>query len=76
MSTTWKSERARIASLSRSRPADDPDLIEARRNMRAERTAEYIKNVLAQRPPLTDQQRTRLAELLRPARQSVPGGAA
>jgi hypothetical protein len=26
----------------------------------------YVKRVLAQAPPLTDEQRTRLAELLRP----------
>jgi hypothetical protein len=41
------------------------DLIEAK-------AADYIEKVLAQRPPLTDEQRNRLAELLRPVRK---GGA-
>jgi hypothetical protein len=34
----------------------------------AERTAEYIERVLAEAPPLTDEQRTKLAELLVPVR--------
>ena len=34
------------------------------------RTQEYIKKVLADWPPLTDQQRTTLAELLKPVRIS------
>jgi excisionase family DNA binding protein len=32
----------------------------------------YVAEVLAEAPPLTDEQRCRLAELLRPARQSTP----
>jgi hypothetical protein len=39
-----------------------------RRQLKAERTAEYIEKVLADWPPLTDQQRTALAELLKPVR--------
>ena len=34
----------------------------------AARIADYIEKTLAAAPPLTDDQRTRLAELLRPAR--------
>jgi hypothetical protein len=30
--------------------------------------ADYIERMLAEAPPLTDEQRTRLAELLRPVR--------
>ena len=72
---SWTHERARIASITRGirageRPADDPALAEAYRNLRELRLAEHIEKILAQAPPLTDEQRVRLAELLRPARQS------
>ncbi len=63
--TNWRSTRARIASLSRSRSADDPDLIEARRDLAAERLAEHIERVVAAAPPLSREQRDRLALLLR-----------
>lgn len=62
---SWTAERARVASLSRSRTPDDPELIEARRNLRAERLADHIEKVVAEAPPLTPQQRDRLAGLLR-----------
>jgi len=62
---SWTQERARVASLSRSRKSDDPELIEARRNMRAERLAEHVARVVAEAPPLTDEQRERIAALLR-----------
>lgn len=70
---SWQQERARVASLSRSRQSDDPDLIEARRRLRTERCAAYIEKVLAEAPPLTDEQRTKLAELLAPARRRNGG---
>ena len=57
-------ERARVASLSRSRTADDPDLIEARRNLRAARLAEDIQRTVGAEPPLTAEQRAHLAALL------------
>ncbi len=58
-------ERARVASLTRSRKPDDPELVDARRNMRTERLAEYIKRTVDAAPPLTEDQRDRLALLLR-----------
>lgn len=64
--STWTSERARVASLSRSRPADDVDLVQARRNLRAERLAAHVAEVVAEAPPLTDEQRARIAALLAP----------
>lgn len=64
-------ERARVAALTRSRPADDPDLIRARQNLRAERLADCIRETVDAAPPLTAEQRDRLALLLRPA--PVPG---
>jgi hypothetical protein len=70
--TTWKQDRAHLAQKSKYLPAKHPELGELRRDVRAKRLAEYIENVLAAAPPLTDAQRTRLAELLKPVR----GGAA
>lgn len=62
---SWTAERARVASLSRSRPPDDPDLVNARRNLKAERLADYIERVVDAAPPLSSAQRDRLALLLR-----------
>ncbi len=70
----WTRERARVASLSRSRTPDDPELVEARRNMRAERLADHIAKVIAAAPPLSNEQREKLALLLRGP--SGSGGAA
>lgn len=61
---TWTTERARVAALSRSRDADDPDLTDARRDLRAARLEDYIREVVDQAPPLTAAQRARLASLL------------
>ena len=63
---SWTQERAKVASFSRSRAADDPDLIAARRNLRVERLAMYIKRAVDSAPPLTAEQLDRLALLLRP----------
>lgn len=61
---SWTAERARVAALTRSRSADDPELIEARKNLRYERAADYITELVESAPPLTDNQRNRLASLL------------
>lgn len=58
-------ERARIAALSRARESDDPDLIEARRNLRALRLEDHVRQVVAEAPPLTTEQRARIAALLK-----------
>ncbi len=57
--------QGRLAALTRSRAADDPELIDARRAHAAERLAEFIEETVAKAPPLTDAQRDRLAGLLR-----------
>lgn len=62
---SWTAQRARVAGLSRSRPADDPDLLDARRDLRATRLAEHIARVVDEAPPLTPEQRDRLAVILR-----------
>lgn len=72
--SSWTHERARVASLTRSRSADDPELVAAKRNLRAVRLEDYIKRVVDEAPELTAEQRERLAALLCPARAAAPGG--
>lgn len=61
---SWTAERARVASLTRSRPADDPDLLAARQRLRTDRLAEHVARVVADAPPLTAEQRDRIAAAL------------
>lgn len=63
--TTWKHKRARIARLSQDRAADDPELIQERQNLKAQRLEEHIAAVINSAPPLTDEQRDRIAAILR-----------
>ena len=63
--STWTHERAKVASLTRSRKADDPELISARQRLAADRLAEHVAKVVAQAPPLSPAQRDRIAVLLR-----------
>lgn len=68
---SWTSERAKVASWSRNRPADDPELVAARQNLKALKLEEYVRNVVDSAPPLRPDQADRIASLLRP----VVGGA-
>jgi hypothetical protein len=61
---SWTHDRARVAALSRDRKPTDPDLLAAKRDLRASRAEEYIKRVVDQAPPLSDSQKARLAALL------------
>lgn len=61
-------ERARIAALSRSRPKDDPALIEARQNLKTLRLEEHVRKAVEQAPPITAEQADRIAGLLSPAK--------
>jgi hypothetical protein len=61
----------RVAILTRHRPPDDPELLAARRALKADRAQRYITDLVTHEPPLTDDQRSSLAALLAPA-----GGAA
>lgn len=47
---SWQHHRARVASLTRSRPLDDPELINARRDLRAERLAEHVRGIVESAP--------------------------
>jgi hypothetical protein len=55
--------RNQVATLSRYRPGS-PELVDARRDLAAEKIAAYVARVVADAPPLTDAQRDRLARLL------------
>jgi hypothetical protein len=61
---TWRHHRARVGSLSRDRAADDPELVEARRDLAAIVLENRVRKVLAADPPLTAAQRSRIADLL------------
>lgn len=69
----WTSERARLNALRRYRDDDDPAVVDAQRDLRAARLEDYIARSLDAAPPLTTDQRQRLAALLAPP---VAGGAA
>lgn len=59
----WTRARARLAVQTRH-GADEQTLAELRRDLRAARLAEAIEKTVAELPPLTDEQRARLASLL------------
>jgi hypothetical protein len=59
-----REQRARIAITSRWHP-DDPALVEQRRDFRAASAEAYVRELVDGFPPLTAEQRSRLALLLR-----------
>ncbi|PWF88684.1 hypothetical protein [Kocuria rosea] len=71
MSESWTHHRARVASLARDRDPNDPELIEARRALRAARLEDHVRATVAAWPPLTDAQLHRVAALLAP---TTPAG--
>lgn len=62
--TQRKTQRGKVAALTRSRPTHDPELEAARRDLSEARLADYITETLAAAPSLTQDQRDRLALLL------------
>ena len=65
--TSWTHQRAKVASLSRIRSSDDPELIEARQKLKALKLEEHVAKIVAEAPPLTPEQADKIAALLRPA---------
>jgi len=59
--------RARKAALTRHHPGDTDALAGASRDLAAANLADYIKRTVDAAPPLTAEQRDRLALMLRPA---------
>jgi hypothetical protein len=67
--------KARSQVAVASRKPRDPEAIEAaRRDFATQKIADYVTKVLDAAPPLTDEQRCRLAEVLRPVRLCPGGG--
>ena len=67
---TMEHHRGRLAYSTRIRGADAAETQAARRDFRAARLAAYIRREVDQAPPLTGEQRDRLACLLRPRASS------
>ena len=65
LSSASAHHRARIAALSRDRAPNDPELVKARGDLKAQQLADHIDKVMAGWPPLTDAQLDRIAALLR-----------
>ncbi len=61
MLSTWTHYRAKVASLSRDRRPDDPELIQARHDLRAALLQRQVSDAL---PQLSDEVRRDLADLL------------
>lgn len=67
------SSRSKLANeVQRSRrlgvdPATQPEVLHARRDLAAENIAAYVERVVSTAPPLTADQRSRIAALLRGA---------
>lgn len=59
---SWTHTRSQIAHTKRRDP--NADVTELRRQLKAERLADYIKRTVDTAPPLTPEQRDRLALLL------------
>lgn len=55
-----------IAAVERHHGPGDPRLPDLRRDLHAAELAEHVARVVATFPPLTPEQRDRIAELLRP----------
>lgn len=58
--------KARHAAYRRHREPDDPEAIAAERDLKAGVLEQHIRAVVDEAPPLTDEQRNRLAAILRP----------
>jgi hypothetical protein len=61
---TFYRERAKVGSLSRSRPSDDPELLTARSLMAEESLVDAVAKALRKAPPLAPQARERVIALL------------
>lgn len=65
MSESWTHHRARVANAVQRGDAEEAE--SARRDLKAARAEDYIRELVDSAPPLTDDQRSRLSALLQPA---------
>lgn len=56
---------ARIASGTRWRGADDPQVLDDRAELRTQQVIDHIRGAVAEHPPLRPDQLARIAEMLR-----------
>jgi hypothetical protein len=70
-STRSRELQAKNAAAKRWDKSDRDDIA---REYATQRITDYIEKVLGEAPPLTDEQRTKLAELLKPARAAIKQG--
>lgn len=70
-STEVNSRKMRLAALSRHRDAADPELITARRDLRASLLHQYVEHTLAEFPPLTREQLDAVGALLSAGREAT-----
>jgi hypothetical protein len=69
--STTPQKIGRAAALTRYRPAKHPELVAAQQDVAAAQIADYIEKVLKDAPELRDEQRSQLAQLLAPVRESA-----
>lgn len=65
MSTTWTKTRSEYANLAKTHDPTEPAMVEKRAELRALRLEDHVRRVISEAPPLTDEQRDRIASLLR-----------
>jgi hypothetical protein len=63
---SWKQARGKLGHLSKTADPTDPRLADLRRDIRAGRLEEHVQQVISAVPALTDEQRERLTDMLRP----------
>ncbi len=63
-----QSLKGRVAVLHRDHDPNSTPVVEARRDLAAAKIEQYIRRIVADAPPLTAEQRDRLATILRGAR--------
>ena len=68
--------RGTVAALSIHHPSDSPQVLEAKRDLRAIKLQEYVAKAVAELPPLSEAQIKEVARLLLPSLTSGAGRAA
>jgi hypothetical protein len=60
----WTHQRALVANLSKSRHPSDPELLQARADLAAEVFLNRLGDLVAEPPPLSDEQHARAAAIV------------